>query len=67
MTGLPELEKKCWNCWGTGIVHVENHTEMIECPECSGIGWIPTEDGQRLLDFLERHLTISSESEEENL
>lgn len=66
MMSLPELEKKCWKCWGTGIIHIEDHSEMIACPECGGIGWVPTEDGQRLLDFLGRHLALSSELEEED-
>jgi hypothetical protein len=56
---LPDLEAKCWKCWGTGLSGVENHGEAIECPVCSGLGWVPTADGKRLLDFLERHLTLN--------
>lgn len=59
--GLPELEVKCWRCWGTGVVYVEDHAEAINCPECEGTGWVVTEDGQRLLDFFERHFVIDSE------
>ncbi|MCK8600899.1 hypothetical protein [Desulfoferrobacter suflitae] len=59
--GLPELEVKCWRCWGTGVVYGEDHAETIDCPECGGTGWIVTEDGQRLLDFFERHFVIDSD------
>ncbi|MGV8074142.1 MAG: tryptophan RNA-binding attenuation protein [Syntrophobacteraceae bacterium] len=55
---LPDLETKCWKCWGAGLLPLEDHGEMVECEECGGIGWIPTEDGTRLLDFLHKHLTI---------
>ena len=66
---LPELEVKCWKCWGTGMASgVEDHGEMTDCPVCSGIGWIPTDDGKRLLDFIERHLTVNlPEAEEDEL
>lgn len=62
---LPELEVKCWKCWGSGLSSAEDHGDMIECPECGGVGWIPTEDGKRLIAFLERHLAINFEDEEE--
>jgi hypothetical protein len=55
---LPELETKCWGCWGEGVISSENHGGMVECGQCSGVGWIPTEDGKRLLEFLQRHLVI---------
>jgi DnaJ-class molecular chaperone len=63
--GLPELEKKCWKCWGTGVVYVEDHTDAAECPECEGTGWVVTEDGRRLLDFVERHLAITAYDQDE--
>lgn len=62
---LPELEVKCWQCWGLGRISVEDHGEMMECPECGGIGWIPTEEGNRLLLFLKRHLSLEVEEVEE--
>jgi hypothetical protein len=62
---IPELEVKCWQCWGTGMIPSDNHHGMTECPECGGVGWIPTEDGQRLLDFLERHLPFEIEEKNE--
>lgn len=63
---LPELEIKCWRCWGTGMASVEeDHGEMMDCPECGGVGWIPTDDGNRLLAFLERHLAFGLDEGEE--
>lgn len=63
---LPELEIKCWKCWGQGVLPGEDHGEMTECPECAGVGWIPTAEGQRLIDFLQRHLVLESEVEEDS-
>ncbi len=62
---LPELEVRCWKCWGEGVLALEDHGEMVDCPECGGIGWIPTDDGLRLLRFLERHLSLDDEDEQE--
>lgn len=62
---LPDLDVKCWKCWGSGMVMaVENHGDMIECPECGGIGYIPTDDGNRLIEFLQRHLAFNMDDEE---
>lgn len=61
---LPELEVKCWQCWGSGLVSVEDFGETLECPQCGGVGWIPTDEGNRLLAFLERHLVINNHGEE---
>jgi hypothetical protein len=38
----------------------------MECPECGGVGWIPTDEGNRLLEFLKRHLGLDFEDEEES-
>jgi len=62
---LPELEMKCWSCWGEGVVSLENHGELMPCPQCEGVGWIPTEDGHRLLLFLQRHLVVHAHEEDE--
>jgi DnaJ-class molecular chaperone len=62
---LPELEVKCWRCWGNGMIPSENHGGMVECEECNGLGWVPTEDGKRLLTFIQRHLAIEEYGEEE--
>jgi hypothetical protein len=37
---------------------------MMECDECGGLGWVPTAEGQKILDFLQRHLVIEGEEEE---
>ena len=34
---LPELEVKCWKCWGSGLVPWNDHGELVDCPECGGI------------------------------
>lgn len=61
---LPELEILCWKCWGSGIIQMEDHGQMMECPDCNGVGWIPTEDGKRILTFVQKHLGIEEEDEE---
>ncbi|WP_150109510.1 hypothetical protein [Syntrophobacter fumaroxidans] len=61
---LPELETKCWMCWGSGKIASEDHGGGMECPECGGVGWLPTADGRRLLDFVQRHLGIVEEGED---
>lgn len=58
---LPDLEVKCWRCWGCGVLPIDDHTEVVPCPECNGIGWIVTEDGRKLLDFLKKHLVLDDE------
>lgn len=62
---LPELEVKCWRCWGNGVISVENHSGLVPCEECGGLGWLPTEEGKRLLDFVQRHLGLEDYEEEE--
>ncbi len=62
---LPELETKCWQCWGSGVIPWNDHAELIDCPGCGGLGWIPTDEGKRLLDFLRRHLGLDFEEEAE--
>ena len=62
---LPELDTKCPNCQGEGVLHWDERSEPLECPKCLGVGYIPTEDGRRLLDFFQRHLVLEIEDEEE--
>lgn len=61
---LPELEVKCWRCWGNGVIPSGNHADVVPCEECGGLGWLPTEDGKRLLDFVQRHLALDDYEEE---
>jgi len=63
---LPELDVRCWKCWGEGVVANEDHGDMVPCSACGGVGWIPTDEGRRLLDFIERHLVFESGEEEED-
>lgn len=41
-----DLEVTCNECGGSGG----------DCPECDGIGTLPTEAGKRVLDLVTRHL-----------
>lgn len=62
---LPELEVKCWRCWGNGVVASDDHADMMQCPACGGFGSILTEDGARLLEFVQRRLSLGEYDEEE--
>jgi hypothetical protein len=55
-----DLEYKCWRCDGTGYVQVHGHFEPEECAYCT-MGYIATEEGERLVAFLRRHGFMYSE------
>lgn len=63
---LPVLDNQCSNCKGEGLLQWDERSEPVECTKCHGVGWIPTEEGRILLDFLQRHLVIEFEEEEED-
>jgi DnaJ-class molecular chaperone len=63
---LPVLDNECTNCKGEGFFQGADTTEPVECMECHGVGWVPTEEGRTLLDFLQRHLIIELEEEDED-
>jgi len=44
-----ELEIECPLCDGTGVI------DKSECPHCGGTHYVPTENGEALLAFLNRH------------
>ena len=52
-----ELEELCWNCFGKGTKQGQ------ECEFCNGIGYVPTNDGQKVLEFLKRHWKIQMEAQ----
>jgi DnaJ-class molecular chaperone len=56
---LPALEEVCLACKGTGHVpgHRQGGTIVMggRCDDCFGAGTIATDDGKRLLAFLQRH------------
>jgi DnaJ-class molecular chaperone len=45
------LEKKCETCDGSG-----REAGRIRCETCNGRGYVVTDDGERVLTFLRRHL-----------
>lgn len=56
-----ELEKKCWCCDGTGEPKMgrprDGYTrEDGSCALCKGVGWTTTDLGDKVLDFLRRHV-----------
>lgn len=48
-----DLEKPCKFCHGDGEYDTRNGKR--ECHECDGLGTRPTEEGQKLLDFIEKY------------
>lgn len=60
------MEAPCSDCAGRGEVpkefvgsHGHKFTMNVDCPECVGVGMIPTPAGRRLLDFVTRHVAIN--------
>lgn len=49
----PELEEKCQACDGSG-----REAAGILCESCAGLGFVPTDAGDKLLSFLRRHLGV---------
>lgn len=49
---MVELEKDCERCKGTGRIYVVGGTF---CPRCVD-GKVPTAEGEKVLDFIGRHL-----------
>lgn len=62
---LPELEVKCRRCWGNGVVPAENRSDLVPCDECGGLGRLPTDEGKRPLDFVQRHLGLEEYEEKD--
>ena len=44
-----ELERECLMCYGRGV-----RWGGEQCATCDGLGYVPTELGDKLLEFLER-------------
>lgn len=44
------LEESCNECNGSGV------SEYEECLNCHGTGMAPTENGEQILVFVQRHL-----------
>ncbi len=56
---IDDLEYECTRCHGTGMIG------GYACITCDGMGTILTEDGQRLLAFIQKWLFTEEEEEEE--
>ena len=51
-----DLENLCWNCEGTGVT-TDNRFKNDDgkCDQCDGTGYIRTDFGNAVLDFMQRH------------
>lgn len=59
---LPDLEVTCPNCQGKGEVKNEDsdYRRTKTCYECEGYGFVVTEFGEKVLDFVRRRLVIQA-------
>lgn len=48
MEMIKKLQEKCWKCDGWGNIHSQI------CLDCHGIGYVPTDAGEKLLKFFNR-------------
>lgn len=59
-TGL-DLEENCPCCNGAGQVDMYGSgSVLVMCSHCHGIGKVPTEFGQKILEFISRRLEFVS-------
>lgn len=49
-----ELERECWCCYGHGT-SFDDDGEEVPCEPCEGLGYIATDQGNSMLNFLRRH------------
>ena len=54
IVALDDLEVKCWECKGLGVVQEDER--LTPCSKCGGKGHVLTGLGQTLLDFVKRNL-----------
>jgi hypothetical protein len=50
-----DLDVLCYQCKGDGVVR-DGRGNVVDCPECFGVGWRVTKSGRKFLRFMERHL-----------
>jgi len=50
---FPPLEIKCEKCEGVGYLK-----DYSQCYECNETGYIVTEFGEHVIEFLQRHVTF---------
>ena len=54
------LEETCWNCQNRDYVpQKDKYGNSLPCPHCKA-GTIITQEGQAILDFVERHLVTEA-------
>ncbi len=55
-------DEECWDCDGAGKRTKDNNLQNVDswgrCGRCEGTGFIKTEEGQELIDFLARHRVL---------
>lgn len=56
-----ELEFLCHSCWGKGYHLDLSLITDVECPDCKGLGYIPTELGKDILKLVTRHMPKSKQ------
>lgn len=49
------LDCECWNCEGKEPSNSSKNEEG-NCEYCNGTGFIPTDNGREILNFIKRHL-----------
>ena len=56
------LETKCKECNGLGIILPEIHSDDIkrDCEECNGTGYLLTINGQELAKFIQHQFSLSA-------
>lgn len=60
LSELPELETVCSECKGSGKQY--QNVPEAGCYKCDGVGYIPTEFGQKLIDFMARRFASADHS-----
>lgn len=53
---LPEFERPCPSCNGSG--RWRGKDQWHTCQECDGMGMLPTDLGQRVLELVRRNVAI---------
>jgi len=53
---LPEFERPCPSCGGAG--RWRGMDQWHPCQECDGLGMLPTDLGQRVLELVRRNVRV---------
>jgi len=65
MDNIPDLEKMCASCKGTGWCESikEDDGGWGTCSDCAGTGFIPTEIGARILELVRHNSRVNITAE----